>query len=197
MIFLRRLYDWVLHWAQTPYGAPALFLLAFAESSFFPLPPDILLLALCLSLPARSYRFALLTTIGSVVGGMGGYLIGYTLWGATAELFYQYVPGFSPSGFSQIQQLFSSYDFWVIFTAGFTPLPYKIFTIGAGVFEINFPLFVLTSAISRGLRFFLLAWLIFTFGDKVKAGIDRYFNLLTLAFMILLLGGFLLFAGLR
>ncbi|OEU48620.1 MAG: cytochrome B [Desulfuromonadales bacterium C00003096] len=197
MVLLRRLYDWVLHWAHTPYGVPALFLLAFAESSFFPLPPDILLLALCLSLPARSYRFALLTTIGSVVGGMGGYLIGYTLWGATSEFFYQYVPGFSPSGFSQIQQLFSSYDFWVIFTAGFTPLPYKIFTIGAGVFEINFPLFVLTSAISRGLRFFLLAWLIYTFGDKVKAGIDKYFNLLTLTFMILLLGGFLLFTGLR
>ncbi len=197
MLLLRRLYDWVLHWAQTPYGVPVLFLLAFAESSFFPLPPDILLLALCLSLPARSYRFALLTTIGSVVGGMVGYLIGFTLWGATSEFFYQYVPGFSPSGFNRIQQLFSTYDFWVVFTAGFTPLPYKIFTIGAGVFEINFPLFVLTSAISRGLRFFLIAWLIHTFGDKVKEGIDRYFNLLTLAFMVLLLGGFLLFTGLR
>ena len=197
MIILRRLYDWVLHWAQTPYGSPALFLLAFAESSFFPLPPDILLLAMCLSLPAKSYRYASLATIGSVIGGMGGYLIGYSLWGATSELFYQYVPGFSPSGFNQIQQLFSAYDFWVIFTAGFTPLPYKIFTIGAGVFEINFPLFVLTSVVSRGLRFFLLAWLIYRFGDKVKAMIDKYFNLLTLAFMVLLLGGFLLFTGLR
>ena len=197
MIILRRLYDWVLHWAQTPYGSPALFLLAFAESSFFPLPPDILLLAMCLSLPARSYRYASLATIGSVIGGMGGYLIGYSLWGATSELFYQYVPGFSLSGFNQIQQLFSAYDFWVIFTAGFTPLPYKIFTIGAGVFEINFPLFVLTSVVSRGLRFFLLAWLIYRFGDKVKAMIDKYFNLLTLAFMVLLLGGFLLFTGLR
>lgn len=197
MIFIRRLYDWVLHWAHTPYGIPALFLLAFAESSFFPLPPDILLLALCLSLPARSYRFALLTTIGSVVGGMVGYLIGYTLWGATSEFFYLYVPGFSPSGFIRIQELFSSYDFWVIFTAGFTPVPYKIFTIGAGVFKINFPLFVLTSVISRGLRFFILAWLVHRFGEKVKAGIDKYFNLLTLAFMILLLGGFLLFTGFR
>ncbi len=197
MILLRRLYDWVLHWAQTPYGVPALFMLAFAESSFFPLPPDILLLALCLSLPARSFRFAFMTTIGSVVGGMAGYFIGSTLWGATADLFYQYVPGFTPTGFNHIQQLFSSYDFWVIFTAGFTPVPYKIFTIGAGVFEINFPLFVVTSVISRGLRFFILAWLIHTFGDKVKAAIDKYFNLLTMLFMILLLGGFLLFTGLR
>lgn len=197
MILLRRLYDWVLHWAQTPYGVPALFLLAFAESSFFPLPPDILLLALCLSLPSRSYYYAFITTIGSVVGGVIGYFIGLTLWGATSDLFYHYVPGFTPAGFSKIQQLFSSYDFWVIFAAGFTPIPYKIFTIGAGVFQINFPLFVLTSMIGRGLRFFLLAWLIYTFGDKVKAAIDKYFNLLTLIFMILLLGGFLLFTGLR
>jgi membrane protein YqaA with SNARE-associated domain len=197
MILLRRLYDWVLHWAQTPYGAPALFWLAFAESSFFPLPPDILLLALCLSLPERSYRYALLSTSGSVVGGMGGYLIGYALWGAMAELFYQYVPGFTPAGFNHIQQLFSSYDFWVIFTAGFTPLPYKIFTIGAGVFEINFPLFVLTSLLSRGLRFFLVAGLIYTFGQQVKGLIDKYFNLLTIGFMVLLVGGFLLFSGLR
>lgn len=197
MILLRRLYDWVLHWAQTPYGAPALFWLAFAESSFFPLPPDILLLALCLSLPEKSYRYALLSTSGSVVGGMGGYLIGYALWGAMAELFYQYVPGFTPAGFNHIQQLFSSYDFWVIFTAGFTPLPYKIFTIGAGVFEINFPLFVLTSLLSRGLRFFLVAGLIYTFGQQVKGLIDKYFNLLTIGFMVLLVGGFLLFSGLR
>ncbi|MEZ4485877.1 MAG: DedA family protein, partial [Syntrophotaleaceae bacterium] len=123
MIFLRRLYDWVLHWAQTPYGGPVLFLLAFAESSFFPIPPDILLLALCLSLPRRSFRYALLSTAGSVAGGMGGYLLGYALWGAISELFYQYVPGFTPEGFNSIQQLFASYDFWVIFTAGFTPLP--------------------------------------------------------------------------
>lgn len=197
MIFLRRLYDWVLHWAQTPYGAPALFLLAFAESSFFPLPPDILLLALCLSLPERSYRYALLCTSGSVVGGMGGYLIGYALWSATSGLFYQYVPGFTPAGFNSIQQLFSTYDFWVIFTAGFTPVPYKIFTIGAGVFKINFPLFVLTSIISRGLRFFLVAGLIYTFGEQVKVLIDKYFNLLTIGFMVLLVGGFLLFSGLR
>lgn len=197
MILLRRLYDWVLHWAQTPYGAPALFWLAFAESSFFPLPPDILLLALCLALPEKSYRYALLSTSGSVVGGMGGYLIGYALWGATAELFYQYVPGFTPTGFNHIQQLFASYDFWVIFTAGFTPLPYKIFTIGAGVFKINFPLFVLTSLLSRGLRFFLVAGLIYTFGDQVKGLIDKYFNFLTIGFMVLLVGGFLLFTGLR
>lgn len=197
MILLRRLYDWVLHWAETPYGAPALFLLAFAESSFFPLPPDVLLLALCLSLPLRSYRYAFLSTAGSVFGGMGGYLIGYALWGATAELFYQYVPGFTPGGFNHIQQLFASYDFWVIFTAGFTPLPYKIFTIGAGVFRINFLLFVVASILSRGMRFFLVACLIYAFGERVKVLIDKYFNLLTIVFMLLFLGGFLLFSGLR
>lgn len=197
MILLRRLYNWVLHWAETPYGTPVLFLLAFAESSFFPLPPDILLLALCLSLPRRSYRYALVSTTGSVLGGMGGYLIGFALWGATADLFYQYVPGFTPAGFNHIQQLFASYDFWVIFTAGFTPLPYKIFTIGAGVFKINFLLFVGTSILSRGMRFFLVACLIYTFGERVRDLIDKYFNLLTIVFMLLLLGGFLLFSGLH
>ncbi len=197
MVYLRALYDWVLRWAHTPYGEPALLMLAFAESSFFPLPPDVLLLALCLALPTRAYRYAFLCTVGSVFGGIFGYLIGYGFWTSTAVYFYRYVPGVTPQGFEHIQQLFGAYDFWVIFTAGFTPIPYKIFTIGAGVFEINFLLFVLTSIVSRGLRFFLLAGLIYTCGNKVKVIIDKYFNLLTMAFVILLLGGFLLFARLR
>ncbi len=191
MYLVRRLYDWVLHWASTPYGTPALFLLAFAESSFFPIPPDVLLLALCISVPTRSFRFALICSLGSVSGGMVGYAIGMTLWDVVSGYFYDYVPGFTPHVFQQVQSLFSTYDFWSIFAAGFTPIPYKVFTIGAGVFEINFPVFVLASAVGRSLRFFLVAWLIFRFGPMMRDFIEKYFNLLTIVFVVLLLGGFI------
>ncbi|MCP3177860.1 MAG: YqaA family protein [Desulfuromonadales bacterium] len=191
MHLVRRLYDWVLHWAYTPFGAPALFLLAFAESSFFPIPPDVLLLALCISVPAKSFRFALICSLGSVLGGMGGYGIGMVLWEGVSGYFYAYVPGFTPQVFHQVQNLFSTYDFWAIFAAGFTPIPYKVFTIGAGVFDINFPVFVLASAVGRSLRFFLVAWLIFRFGPAMRAFIEKYFNLLTIVFVVLLVGGFI------
>ncbi|BCA79791.1 YqaA family protein [Desulfuromonas sp. AOP6] len=191
MHLVRRLYDWVLHWASTPYGVPALFLLAFSESSFFPIPPDVLLLALCISVPARSFRFALICSLGSVLGGIVGYLIGMTLWDVASGYFYAYVPGFTAEVFHQVQNIFSTYDFWAIFAAGFTPIPYKVFTIGAGVFEINLPVFIFASAVGRSLRFFLVAWLIFRFGPVVRGFVEKYFNLLTIVFVVLLIGGFI------
>lgn len=190
MRMMRRLYDWVLHWAETPYGAPALFLLAFAESSFFPIPPDVLLLALCIAIPTRSFRFALIASSGSVLGGVAGYGIGLGLWGVVSGYFYLYVPGFNEAVFSRVQQLFATYDFWTVFTAGFTPIPYKVITIGAGVFRINFPVFVFASLVSRSLRFFLVAALIYRYGPAVRSFIERYFNLLSVVFMLLLIGGF-------
>lgn len=190
MKLLRRLYDWVLHWAETPYGGPALFLLAFAESSFFPIPPDVLLLALCISVPARSFRFALIASIGSVLGGIAGYGIGIGLWEAVDSFFFRYVPGFTEQVFERVQELFITYDFWAVFTAGFTPIPYKVITIGAGVFKINFAVFFLASAVSRSLRFFLVAWVIHRYGPAMRNFIERYFNILTLVFMVLLIGGF-------
>nr|WP_283775500.1 VTT domain-containing protein [Desulfuromonas sp. CSMB_57] len=191
---MRRLYNWVLSWAETPYGAPALFFLALAESSFFPIPPDVLLLALALSAPAGAFRFALLASLGSVIGGVCGYGIGMGFWETLGGYFFQYVPGFTEEGFLRVQELFARYDFWVVFTAGFTPIPYKVITIGAGVFDINFPVFVLASVLSRSLRFYLLATMIFLYGATIRAFIEKYFNYLTLAFMVMLVGGFLLFA---
>lgn len=191
MIYLRRLYHWVLHWADTPYGVPALFLLAFAESSFFPIPPDVLLLALCISIPTRAFRFALVASAGSVLGGIAGYGIGVGLWELLSDFFFLYVPGFNEGAFARVQHLFATYDFWAVFTAGFTPIPYKVITIGAGVFHINFLIFVAASAISRSLRFFLVAWLIYRYGPAMRAFIERYFNILTVIFMILLVGGFI------
>lgn len=190
MRVMRRLYDWVLHWAETPYGAPALFLLAFAESSFFPIPPDVLLLALCIAIPTRSFRFALVSSCGSVLGGVAGYGIGLGLWGVVSGYFYLYVPGFNEAVFSRVQQLFATYDFWTVFTAGFTPIPYKVITIGAGVFQINFPVFVFASLVSRSLRFFLVAALIYRYGPAVRSFIEKYFNVLSVVFMLLLIGGF-------
>ncbi len=192
MFLIRRMYDWVLHWAETPYGAPALFALAFAESSFFPIPPDVLLLALCISVPTRSFRFALIASVGSVLGGMVGYGIGYGLWELVSVYFFNYVPGFTEESFARVQHLFATYDFWTVFTAGFTPIPYKIITVGAGVFHINLVIFFIASATSRSLRFFLVAWLIYKYGPAMREFIEKYFNLLTVVFMILLVGGFLL-----
>lgn len=192
MKLFRKLYDWILSWAETPYGVPALFVLAFAEACFFPVPPDVLLIALCLSVPMRAYRYAIIACVGSVSGGIVGYAIGLTLWGSLAPYFFQYIPGFSQNHFDYVHELFIRYDFWAVFAAGFTPIPYKIFTIASGVFRIDFMVFVLASVVSRGLRFILVAWLLYRFGNSAKEFIDRYFNLLTIVFLLLLVGGFVL-----
>jgi membrane protein YqaA with SNARE-associated domain len=191
MRFFRRLYNWILHWAETPYGPIVLFFLALAESSFFPIPPDPLLIALCLGALKKSWRFALITSIASVLGGMLGYLIGYAAWEPVAPFFFKYVPGFTEANFQKIMVHYQDSGFWYVFMAGFTPIPYKIFTIASGVFKLNFPLFVLASAISRSLRFFLFAGLFRRFGPEIKSFIDKYFNLLAVLFFILLFGGFM------
>jgi membrane protein YqaA with SNARE-associated domain len=192
MRLIRRLYDWVLHWAETPYGGPALFLLALVESSVFPVPPDVLLIALCIALPSRAWRFALLASAGSVLGGLIGYGIGWGAWPVVNSFFFDYIPGFTPAVFEKVQGLFAEYDFWVVFTAGFTPIPYKVITIGSGVFKINLPVFVIASLVSRSMRFFLVAWLLRRYGPGMRDFIDRYFNLLSIVFVLLLVGGFLL-----
>lgn len=188
MKILRRTYDWVLSWAETPYGSPALFLLAFAEASFFPVPPDVLLMALALAAPSRAYRFALVAALGSVSGGVLGYLLGWQLWHVLEPVFYQYIPGVSAAGFAEVGALFARYDFWTIFAAGFTPIPYKIFTLAAGVFQINFAVFLLASFVGRSLRFFLVAAMFYYLGKPARQLIEKYFNLLTVLFLILLIG---------
>lgn len=192
MNFFRKLYDWVLHWAETPYGPLALFFLALAESSIFPLPPDPLLIALCLGAIKKSWRFAFYTSLASIIGGMIGYFIGYSLWALVDSFFFNYVPGFTESLFDRVMSNYHEYGFWYVFAAGFTPIPYKVFTIASGVFKLNFFLFFLASTISRSLRFFAVAALFRRFGPGIKSFIDKYFNLLALLFFILLFGGFLI-----
>jgi len=199
MNWVKRLYDWVLSWSESPYGATALFVLAFIESVFFPIPPDILLIALALGSAALSFRFALICTVGSVTGAFVGYALGHYAWltsdgefTAFANFFFNNIPGFSHELFFRIKALFIEWDFWVIFTAGFTPIPYKVFTISAGAFDISLFMLFVASVISRGARFFLIAYLIWKFGPGIKKFIDKYFNWLALAFTVLLIGGFVL-----
>lgn len=191
MKFLKKIYDWVLHWAETPYGPLALFLLALSESSFFPVPPDPLLIALCLGAIKKSWRFALYTSVASVIGGILGYLIGFGIWGSVDSFFFRYIPGFTESFFTKVMHNYQEYGFWYVFAAGFTPIPYKVFTIASGVFKLNFFLFLLASTISRSLRFFAVAALFRKFGPGIKGFIDKYFNLLAILFFILLIAGFL------
>jgi membrane protein YqaA with SNARE-associated domain len=187
---LRRLYDWMLSWAHRPGGPAALGVISFAESSFFPIPPDPLLIALSLGRPRRALFFAAICTAGSILGGILGYWIGRTAWASVSGFFFANVPGVSPESFGMVQSLYNEYDFWAVFLAGFTPLPYKVFTLASGVFEIAFPIFIVASTISRGARFFLLAGLVFFFGPQIQGFIDRHFNRLAWAFAILLIGGF-------
>ena len=187
---LRRLYDWVLHWAATPYGTWALFLLSFAESSFFPIPPDVLLIAMCVARPERSFKYALICSMGSVLGGCLGYLIG---WQFMASLGCRIVEFYGLSDkVAYIETLYNTYDAWAVGIAGFTPIPYKVFTIAAGMFKINFSVFVLASMASRSARFFLVGGLIYLFGPRIQRFIDRYFDLLAVTFTVLLVGSFIL-----
>lgn len=184
----RKAYDWVLHWAETPYGSWALFLLAFSESSFFPIPPDVLLIALAVAVPRKSMRFALICSVGSVLGGAFGYLIGWQFMYAIGEKIVAFY-GLNDK-IDYIGELYRNYDAWAIGIAGFTPIPYKVFTITAGMFKINFIVFFIASFISRSARFFLVGGLIYWFGPKIQIFIEKYFNILAIAFTVLLIVGF-------
>lgn len=188
---LRKLYDWVLSWAHRPGGTWVLFGVAVAESSFFPIPPDVLQIALGLERPRRSFWYALVSSVGSVLGGVLGYFIGLLLYEsvgrAIIELYHL------EATFEQVGRYYHAQAFIWIFIAAFTPIPYKVFTIAAGVYHqfVPLPVLILASAIGRPARFFLVAVLIYFFGPRIKDFIDRYFNLLTLLFGFLLVAGFL------
>ena len=185
---VRGLYDWVLSWADTPYGTWALFALAFAESSFFPIPPDVLLIALCVGRPKRAIWFAGVCAVGSVTGGIAGYGIGVF----AADLGHSIIAFFGEHYIEVARNAFEQYGAWAVATAGFTPVPYKVFTIASGMFHEQVPLtvFIVASALSRSARFLLVAGLIRLFGTPVKAFIDRWFNVLSIGFVVLLIGRF-------
>ncbi len=190
--WLKRLYHWVLHWADTPHGLTALVVLAFIESSFFLIPPDVLLIALCMGAPRRSLKFAFWCSLGSVAGGALGYLIGYAAE-PLGRWFIIDVLGYS-AAWDKVAELYGQNAFLAILTAAFTPIPYKVFTIAAGVFheQVSLGTLLAASAIGRSGRFFLVAGAIFFFGPPIKRLLDKYLEIFTVVFMVLLIGGFVL-----
>jgi membrane protein YqaA with SNARE-associated domain len=189
---VKRLYLWVLHWAETPYGTPALFVLSFAESSFFPIPPDVLQIALSVSKPRRSFYYATVSMVASVLGAVLGWYIGFALWEMLGGFFTTYVPGLTQKNFDRVDSLYDQWGFLAVTVAAFTPIPYKVFTISAGMFSYSLPGLVLASIVGRSGRFFTVATCIYFFGPSVKSLIDKYFGLFTFLFAVFLVGGFVL-----
>ena len=179
------LLHWTIQLAQSPYGAAALFVVAFAESSFFPIPPDVLLISLGILSPPLALLYAAICTVGSVLGGMFGYLIGLKGGKPILERFV------GRDKIVAVHNYFDRYNVWAVGIAGFTPIPYKVFTIAAGAFYINFRLFVLASCLGRGGRFFLVGGLILAFGPEIQYLLTRYLGWASILFIALLVGGFL------
>lgn len=175
---------WVTHFAYTPYGVWALATLSFAESSFFPIPPDVLLMALAVAEPELSLWFATVTTVASVLGGMFGYFIGYK---GGRPLMRRW---FSKEKVATVESYYQRYDVWAVGAAGLTPLPYKLFTITAGVFALSFPRFMLASVVSRGLRFYAEGFFFWFFGPSIQNWVHDYFGIITVVFLVVLVGGF-------
>jgi membrane protein YqaA with SNARE-associated domain len=195
----RHLYNWVIGFADSPHGTTALFLLSFAESSFFPIPPDVLLGPLALGAPKKWLKFALWCSVASILGGIFGYCIGMFLWSVISGWVLTNLSwtGLTAENFALFQTWYDRYDFLIVFLCGFTPLPYKVCTISAGIAAINFPGFAVASAISRSARFFMVAGLFGWKGDAIRPFVEKYLNLLSIIFGVLLIGGFAVLKWLR
>lgn len=179
---------WVESFAATPYGVWALFAIAFAESSFFPVPPDVLLIALCVARPDSAFLFALVCTAGSVLGGIAGYGIGY--YGGR-PLMYRF---FKTAKVRVVESYYDRFNAWATGIGGLTPLPYKIFTVAGGAFAARFGVFILASLLARGLRFFAVAGLIWLFGESITILIRRYINIVSILIVLCGIGGYWLLA---
>ena len=190
MKLLRSLYTWTLNKAEHKYSSWILSIVSFAESSFFPIPPDILLIPMIIAKRVKAWTYAFICTLSSVLGGVAGYAIGYFFYNSIG-VFIVNTYHLSNS-FSVFENYYNEYGMLIVLGAGFTPFPFKFITIASGVFNLNIFLFIITAIIARGLRFYLLAGLLFIFGEKIKILIDKYFNLLVILFFILFVGGVLL-----
>lgn len=188
---LRRLYAWVMLQAEHPRAMWILQVITFLESSIFPIPPDPLMIPLMLARRQQAFRIAAICTVVSVIGGFAGYAIGMFLWETVGLWVFQTYNLMDK--FEATKAGFDEYGAWIIILKGMTPIPYKLLTIAAGVFKFNLLTFTIASIISRGIRFFLLATLLYFYGPPIREFIEKRLEILTLGFMVLLVGGFLLF----
>ncbi|QMU57590.1 MAG: DedA family protein [Boseongicola sp.] len=185
---IKRLYDWTLSLAGHPRALWALALVAFVESSFFPIPPDVLLIPMIIAAPSRAWLIALVATIASVLGGLFGYFIGAALFDTIGQAIFDfYGKAEAVEGFNQ---RFNDYGAWAVLIAGVTPFPYKVITIMSGWTSLSLPVFIISSIVARGLRFFLVAWLLWKFGAPIRDFIEKFLGLLFTLFVVLLVGGF-------
>jgi len=185
---LRSLYDWTLKLSAHPRALWALAAVSFIESSIFPIPPDVMLIPMVLAARAKAWRIAIVCTVASVLGGMLGYAIGYAAFEAIGRPmldFYGYAPKFE-----EFRGMYNDWGAWAVFMAGVTPFPYKVITILSGLTGLDIVVFTIASVLARGLRFFLVAGLLWYFGDPIRRFIEKYLNWLAVAFVVLLLGGF-------
>lgn len=187
---IRRIYDEVIHLSGSKYALYWLAAFSFIESSFFPIPPDIMLIPMILATPKQAWKIAGVCTLASVIGAYLGYVIGFYFFQLIAEPlldFYGYL-----DKFNQFKELYNEYGAWIVFGAGITPFPYKIITIASGVVHLNLAVFTIASVIARGLRFFVIAWLLKVYGERMRVFIEKNLGWLSVLFLILLIGGFAL-----
>ena len=189
MNLLRSLYNWILKKAEHRYSSWVLSIVSFAESSFFPIPPDVLLIPMIIAKRTKAWTYALICTLSSVIGGVAGYAIGFFLFNSIGILIVEFYH--LSNSFNTFENYYKEYGILIVLGAGFTPFPFKFITIASGLFSLNIFLFILTAFVARGLRFYLLACLLFIFGEKIKILIDKYFNILAVLFFILLVGSFM------
>lgn len=188
--FTRRIYDYTLNLASRQNALFWLFVVSFVESSFFPIPPDIMIIPMVLATPKQAYKIAGVATVASVLGGYFGYFIGvygFELIARPLLEFYGYM-----AQFSNFETYYHQYGAWIVFGAGITPFPYKIITIASGAVHLDLFVFTVASVIARGMRFYFVAWLLKKYGSPMKIFIEKNLNLLSVIFLLLLIGGFAL-----
>ncbi len=188
MKIIRTMYDWTLRISAHRHATWGLAGVSFAESSFFPIPPDVVLIPMCIADRQKAFFYATICTISSVLGGLFGYAIGYFLFDTIGQKiidFYHY-----QDAFDNLKQKYAEWGMWLIIGKGLTPIPYKIVTITSGVLKFSIPVFIFSSIIARSIRFYLVAWLIWKFGSPIQYFIEKYLTPLAFLFLILLIGGF-------
>lgn len=189
---IRNLYNWTLRLSGSKHATPALATVSFIESSVFPIPPDVMLIPMCIARRDKAFFYATVCTAASVIGGLFGYAIGYFLFETLGQRILD-IYG-AADKFSDMQRRYDEYGGWIILAKGLTPFPFKVLTILSGVMKMNLHIFVLSSVAARAMRFYLVAGLLWKFGAPIQAFIEKYLGWVTLAFLVVLIGGFVAIA---